>query len=96
MLKLIDQSLVFNVPFCWDISFIQKMLAVLFLCRKRQAQKGLGSILHDLVESENERDKPPHVILIDQLISFIGSNPQKAVSKCILIYLLSLPTCERL
>ena len=48
--------------------------------RKRQAQrKGPASILQDLVEDE-AHDRPPHVILLDQLFSFIGSNPEKAVS----------------
>ncbi len=48
--------------------------------RKRQAaRKGPASILQDLVEEENN-DRPPHVILIEQLFTFIGSNPEKAVS----------------
>ncbi|XP_025090246.1 probable E3 ubiquitin-protein ligase HECTD4 isoform X2 [Pomacea canaliculata] len=37
------------------------------------------SILQDLIEDESD-DKPPYITLIDQLFSFIGSDPEKAVS----------------
>jgi len=52
---------------------------IILSCRHRQAQKkGTASILQDLVEEDY--GKPPHVVLIDQLFSFIGSSPEKAVS----------------
>ena len=49
--------------------------------RWRQGEKfrRTASILQDLVE-DGDGDKPPHVSLIDQLFSFIGSDPEKAVS----------------
>ena len=37
------------------------------------------SILQDLIEDDGD-DKPPYITLIDQLFSFIGSDPEKAVS----------------
>lgn len=47
--------------------------------RKRKTHRRTpSSVLQDLVEGEG-RDKPPHTILIEQLFSFIGSNPEKAV-----------------
>jgi len=39
---------------------------------------GAMSLLADLVEEEG-RGLPPHVSLIAQLFSFIGSDPEKAV-----------------
>lgn len=53
---------------------------ILFLVqRKRKTHRRTpSSVLQDLVEGEG-RDKPPHIILIEQLFSFIGSNPEKAV-----------------
>ncbi|XP_062590799.1 probable E3 ubiquitin-protein ligase HECTD4 isoform X2 [Saccostrea cucullata] len=48
--------------------------------RKRKTHRRTpSSVLQDLVDGEG-RDKPPHTILIDQLFSFIGSNPEKAIS----------------
>lgn len=47
--------------------------------RHGDKQKFSTSILQDLVDDGDE-DKPPHVIVIDQLFAFIGSNPEKAVS----------------
>ena len=53
--------------------------------RKRQAHRKVPTILlQDLVTDEG-RDRPPHVILLDQLFTFIGSNPEKAV----IIYLVA-------
>ncbi len=66
--------------------------------RKRQAaRKGPASILQDLVEEENN-DRPPHVILIEQLFTFIGSNPEKAVSSdCMDLFIRSqdTPECDK-
>jgi len=57
-----------------------KISLYFLLIRGRYAQKtGPTSILQDLVEEVG--DRPPHAILIDQLFSFIGSNPENAVSK---------------
>ena len=51
----------------------------LYIHRKRQAYKKVPAlILEGMLEGE-ERDKPPHVVLIHQLFAFIGSNPEKAV-----------------
>ncbi|XP_055995500.1 probable E3 ubiquitin-protein ligase HECTD4 isoform X2 [Ostrea edulis] len=48
--------------------------------RKRKSHRRTpSSVLQDLVDGEG-RDKPPHTILIDQLFSFIGSSPEKAIS----------------
>ncbi|KAK6968629.1 E3 ubiquitin-protein ligase HECTD4 [Biomphalaria glabrata] len=49
--------------------------------RWKHGDKGgyVGSILQDLVDDGDE-DKPPHVIVIDQLFAFIGNDPEKAVS----------------
>ena len=41
------------------------------------------SILQDLIEDDGD-DKPPYITLIDQLFAFIGSDPEKAVSVCLL------------
>ena len=56
-------------------------LFVVNLYRRRPGQKlGPTSVLQGLIEDNEEKGKPPHVILIGQLFSFIGSEPQKAVS----------------
>ncbi|XP_059171920.1 probable E3 ubiquitin-protein ligase HECTD4 isoform X2 [Physella acuta] len=49
--------------------------------RRRHGDKGRhpSSILQDFVD-DGEEDKPPHVIVIDQLFAFIGTDPEKAVS----------------
>lgn len=61
------------------ISNLYIMLIRLF--RRRPGQKlGPTSVLQGLIEDNEEKGKPPHVILIGQLFSFIGSEPQKAVS----------------
>lgn len=52
---------------------------VIFFRRRQARKKAVVSILQDLVE-EDQVDKPPHIVLIDQLFNFIGSNPEKAVS----------------
>ncbi|ESO97623.1 hypothetical protein LOTGIDRAFT_228255 [Lottia gigantea] len=55
-------------------------LEVMRLQRRRQLNKrDVGSILQDLVD-EDGRDMPPHVALVDQLFSFIGSAPETSVS----------------
>ena len=57
------------------------LVLFLYIFRRRPGQKlGPTSILQGLVEDNEEKGKPPHVILIGQLFSFIGSEPQKAVS----------------
>ena len=54
-------------------------LPCLYSLRKRQAHRKVPAlILEGMLEGE-ERDKPPHVVLIHQLFAFIGSNPEKAV-----------------
>lgn len=62
------------------IHCIQLVILFCFLFqRKRKTHRRTpSSVLQDLVEGEG-RDKPPHIILIEQLFSFIGSNPEKAV-----------------
>ncbi|OWF52164.1 E3 ubiquitin-protein ligase HECTD4 [Mizuhopecten yessoensis] len=48
--------------------------------RKRHGKrKGPASVLQELAEDDN-KDVPPHVVLVDQLFSFIGSDPEKAIS----------------
>jgi len=49
--------------------------------------------MHQSLSEEDEREKPAHVLLLDQLFSFIGSNPEKAVSSQLLPphFPLSLP-----
>lgn len=38
------------------------------------------AVLQDLAGSEeDDRDQPAHVLLLDQLFNFVGSNPEKAV-----------------
>ncbi|XP_055958013.1 probable E3 ubiquitin-protein ligase HECTD4 [Patella vulgata] len=55
-------------------------LEVMRLQRRRQlCKRDVGSILQDLVD-EDGRDMPPHVALVDQLFSFIGSAPETSVS----------------
>ena len=41
----------------------------------------------DIVE-EAVKDKPPHILLVEQLFSFIGSEPEKAVSTLLVNQLL--------
>lgn len=59
--------------------------------RHRHGRPGLdkmpwstAALLSDLVDDgddgDGERDRPPHVVVIDQLFAFIGSDPEKAVS----------------
>ena len=50
--------------------------------RRRQGEKirRSTSFLQDLMMDECARDKPQHVQLIDQLFSFIGGEPERAVS----------------
>ena len=45
-------------------------------------RRSASSILQDLVveDKEGRGDKPQHVLLIEQLFSFIGSEPERAVS----------------
>ncbi|KAK3804042.1 hypothetical protein RRG08_062412 [Elysia crispata] len=40
----------------------------------------LSDLLDDGDDGDGERDRPPHVVVIDQLFAFIGSDPEKAVS----------------
>ncbi|CAG5121382.1 unnamed protein product, partial [Candidula unifasciata] len=47
--------------------------------RHGDKQKFTASILQDLVD-DGDQDKPPHIVVIDQLFAFIGSDPEKAVS----------------
>jgi hypothetical protein len=47
--------------------------------RQHKHKKGPVHILQDLVE-QDERDRPPYVTLIEQLFSFIGSDPENSVS----------------
>ncbi|XP_014675681.1 PREDICTED: LOW QUALITY PROTEIN: probable E3 ubiquitin-protein ligase HECTD4 [Priapulus caudatus] len=50
------------------------------LRRKRQ-RKGPVAVLQDLAGSEEgEKDQPAHALLLDQLFSFVGSNPERAVA----------------
>jgi len=50
-------------------------------CRRQPKHKpGPMTILQDLVEDQEEKGLAPHVSLIGQLFSFIGSDPEKAVS----------------
>ncbi|GFO01128.1 HECT domain-containing e3 ubiquitin protein ligase 4 [Plakobranchus ocellatus] len=43
-----------------------------------------AALLSDIVdgrdETDGDQDRPPHVVVIDQLFAFIGSDPEKAVS----------------
>ncbi|XP_013380029.1 probable E3 ubiquitin-protein ligase HECTD4 isoform X2 [Lingula anatina] len=55
------------------------VIEIVKLQRKRHAHKKTASILQDLVEDDS-KDKPPYVVLIDLLFSFMGSNPEQAVS----------------
>ncbi|XP_063396384.1 probable E3 ubiquitin-protein ligase HECTD4 [Mytilus trossulus] len=47
--------------------------------RQQKYKKGPVHILQDLVEEE-EKDRPPYVTVIEQLFSFIGSDPQNTIS----------------
>ncbi|XP_053376531.1 probable E3 ubiquitin-protein ligase HECTD4 [Mercenaria mercenaria] len=48
--------------------------------RRPKHKQGPMSILQDLIEDHDEKGQSPHVVLIGQLFSFIGSNPEKAIS----------------
>lgn len=74
--KISSRSCPSNLKSSQDDSIIE----IMKLQRRRQARKkAVVSILQDLVE-EDQVDKPPHIVLIDQLFNFIGSNPEKAIS----------------
>ena len=45
---------------------------------RRRHKRGPVSILQGLVDDE-VASRAPHIVLIDQLFAFIGSNPEKAV-----------------
>lgn len=76
---------------------------LVFFGRKRKSHRRTpSSVLQDLVDGEG-RDKPPHTILIDQLFSFIGNSPEKAVSTkisatyaCLFSYSIALKFCFKI
>lgn len=47
---------------------------------RHSMKRDRGVAMHRTASEEDDREKPTHVLLIDQLFSFIGSNPEKAVS----------------
>ncbi|WAR02868.1 HECD4-like protein [Mya arenaria] len=63
------------------------ILDLMKIHRRRPKQKaGPMSLLQDLVEENDGKGLPPHVILIGQLFSFIGSDPEKAVSSAAFLH----------